>query len=143
MIMTSDVMALAVLNAYFTTGQDLKLHLYTNNYAPTDVSTVSSFTEAAGGGYAAITLTGANFTNSIVGGIAQAAYATQTFTFTGPLTDNAGVYGYYVTDSTNTYLLWAEQNLDGNDDPYAIPVSVFGDHIDITPVYKLSKGTPT
>lgn len=79
----------------------LSLKLYTNNYDPVVGSTNANFTEATGGGYAAITLTGGSWTIGTDGsGNPQASYAQQTFTFTGALTTNPNIYGYYITDGT-------------------------------------------
>lgn len=117
-------------------GNNLTLKLFTSNTTPADTDTAATYTEAAGGGYAAKTLTMGSWTVSIAAGIAQAAYAEQTWTFTGALTGNPSVYGYYVVDADNT-LIFSER-LDALFTPTAN-----GDILRVTPVYKLSKGTPT
>lgn len=66
----------------------------------------------------------------------QAAYALQTWTFTGPLTTNLIIYGYIVVDGDGV-LQWAER-LGAPFQP-----SVNGDICEVYPIFKLSKGTPT
>lgn len=87
--------------------QDLKLRLFSNDYEPAENSTVSSFTEVTGGGYAAITLDKDLWT-IIQGNPSEGTYDAQTFSFTGTIGGTGNVYGYYVTDALGTALLWAE-----------------------------------
>jgi hypothetical protein len=139
-IVLSDVGAAMMLGVLFNNappagGRNLTMRLFTNNYTPVDTSTSANFTEASGGGYASKTLTNGSWTVSNVGGIAQAAYAQQTFTFTGALSGSATIYGYYVTDADGV-LVYAEAQA-----PYA-PANN-GDNITCTPVFQMSKGTPT
>jgi hypothetical protein len=87
--------------------QDLIYRLFATNITPAETDTAATYTEAAGGGYAALTLTGANWT--VTGGApSSAAYAQQTWTFTGPLTTNGTIYGYYATRVTSGVLAHAE-----------------------------------
>lgn len=135
-IVLADVGAANILTDRFRATKDITLRLFATNVTPTDASTNSSFTEAAGGGYAAKTLTGG--TGSVGddgGGIQQIAWAEQTWTFTGPLTTNTTIYGYEALDGTT--LLWAESL------PTPFTPASNGDQLKITPVFKLSKGTPT
>jgi hypothetical protein len=87
-LVLADAGAVKILKAYFqnvwpASTKDLTLKLFATNVTPTDASTSGSFTEAAGGGYAAKTLTnGTGFVESNSGGIEQVAYTQQTFTFT-------------------------------------------------------------
>jgi hypothetical protein len=86
------------------------LRLFANNHTPVAGDAVAQYTEAAGGGYAAILLTAASWTTT-AGGTAPettTAYAAQTFTFTGPLTTNLTVYGYYLTRASDGALILAE-----------------------------------
>lgn len=123
-------------NADFPSGgSNLTLKLFCNNISLTDADTAATFTEATGGGYAAKTLTAGSWVISTVGGIAQAAYLIQTFTFTGPLTTNSTVYGYYVVDADNT-LKFAELFTEGVEPTDA------GNYISITPIFQGSKGVP-
>lgn len=85
---------------------NLILHLYTNSVSLSGESfTTASFTEASASGYAAVTLTGANWTVSTTTGVSSAVYNTSiTFTFGV----GQSVYGYYVTDTSDN-ILWAEE----------------------------------
>ncbi len=85
----------------------LVIHLYVNNKTPGETDVASSYAEATGGGYAAQSLTYANWTYSGINPT-MAAYPTLTWTFTGALSGNATIYGYYVTRATDGVLLWAE-----------------------------------
>lgn len=98
----------AVLN--HTAPQDQTLKLFVNDVTPDGDSVVGTFTEASGGGYAAKSLTGTSWTvTTNVSDQAEAAYAAQTFTFTGPLTTNTTIYGYYVIQASSGLLLWAQR----------------------------------
>lgn len=125
----------AAFNNNFPTSKDLTLKLYCNNITPSDDDTAATYTEANGGGYAPKTLTCGSWVCSVVGGIPQMSYEKQIITFTGPLTTNADIYGYYIVDGNNV-LRWAEK-FTGPATPIAD-----GNHIDITPKYQLSHGTP-
>lgn len=104
---------------------DVKLKLFTNNLTVGDGNVVGDVTESTGTGYAAETLAGASWT--ITGD--QASYAQVTFTYTGA---EANVYGYYITNSAGTILLWVEKFTDG---PYSIPAG--GGTIKVTPTITL------
>lgn len=138
MIVTPDVGAICLLEARLNNSwpasKDLTIKLYTNNIFPADTNTTGEFTEATGGGYAAKTLSCGGWAVTSVGGIAQADYGEQVWTFTGPLTTNLTIYGYYVIDDDGV-LQWAER--------LAIPAKpvLDGQHLNITPIYKASKGT--
>jgi hypothetical protein len=108
---------------------DVKLHLYTNNYTPVEGSLLANFTECVATGYAVKTLTGASWTVATAAGTTEASYAEQTFT----LTASATVYGYYVTDSAGTGLLWAELFSGG---PFSIPSG--GGDVRVTPKIQLA-----
>ena len=97
--------------------------LYTNNYAPTETSEASDFTEAAGLGYVSAVLTPGGW-NYAQGVPTVASYANQTFSFTGAL---GTVYGYFVTRQSDGALMWAES--------FATPVLVdtSGDSIMVSP----------
>lgn len=102
--------------------QDLVLCLYTNNVTPAETDVIGTYNEAAGNGYANITLTGASWS---VSGTTQIAYAQQTFTFTGAL---GNVYGYFYKRATGGELVAAERFSGA---PFVI--SNNGDQIKITP----------
>jgi len=95
-------------------ANNTKLHLFTNNHTPAKADTVSSYTECGASGYSAITLSSGSWTYTTQGD--EADYATQTFS----LTSSATVYGYYVTDTAGTTLIFAELFSNG---PYNIPSS--------------------
>lgn len=102
-----EVVALSYLVNKVTTTRDLVLRLFATNVTPAETDTAGSYTEAAGGGYANKTLTGASWT--VTGGApTTASYAQQDFTFTGTLTTNGTVYGYYMTRATDADLILAE-----------------------------------
>ena len=121
-----DVMLQNILNK--TAPQNGVLKLYMNNYTPVEGSTEANFTEASGFGYTSVTLPGASWVIT-QGNPTSASYPQQTFTFTGAL---GNVYGYYITQVTSGFILWAERFTDG---PYNIVNN--GDQIKITPVVTL------
>lgn len=90
-----------------TAGQDQTLKLFANNVTPAETDTAATYTEAAGGGYTNKALAGASWTFTS-GTPSFAQYAQQTFTFTGALTTNPTIYGYFVVQTTSGTLLWAE-----------------------------------
>lgn len=99
--------ALSYLVGKTTTVRDLIYRLFATNVTPAETDTAGSYTEAAGGGYASKTLTGASWTITN-GAPTSADYAQQTWTFTGVLTTNGTVFGYYVTRVTDADLVLAE-----------------------------------
>lgn len=90
-----------------TAPENLVYRLFTNNITPSETDTAATYVEATGGGYAAATLSGASWTIT-PGAPSSATYAQQTFTFTGPLTTNPDVRGYYVTRATSNDLVLSE-----------------------------------
>lgn len=115
-----------------TAPQNQTLKLFANNYTPVAGSVAGDFTEAAGGGYAAKSLTGTSWTVATNDSDeAEATYAAQTFTFTGALTTNGTVYGYFVVQASSGLLLYAERFADSR------TPSVNGDAITFTPRLQL------
>lgn len=103
---TGEVIALSLL-VNKTSPENLVYRLFATNVTPAETDTAASYTEAAGGGYSAITMTGASWT--VTGGApSTAAYAQQTYTFTGALTTNTTISGYYVTQASSGVLVLAE-----------------------------------
>jgi len=142
-LVLADVGADALLNIIFNNvraagGNDFTLKLFTTNITPADTDTAATYSgsEASGGGYAAQTLTNGSWTITAANDPSDAVHPQVTFTFTGPLTGNATIYGYWVEDADGT-LLWAEQL----STPFT-PANN-GDQLKITPVFQMSKGTPT
>jgi len=137
-LVLTDLGADELLKVFFNNdrpagGNDLTLRLFTNDVVP--AQTGISYTEAAGGGYAAKPLANGSWTVNPANDPSDAVYAQQVFTFTGTLTTNPTVYGYYVTDADGT-ILWAERLTA----PFTPANS--GDHIDITPKFQASSGAP-
>jgi len=103
---TGEVVALkAFLNN--TAATDPIIKLFATNVTPAETDTSATYTEAAGGGYAAKTCAGASWTFT-AGAPSHADFAQQTWTFTGALTTNATIFGYFVVGTTSGTLLWAE-----------------------------------
>ena len=135
-IVLADVGAAKILTQYFiTSAANLTLKLFATNVTPADTDTAGTYTEASGGGYVAKTLSAASWTESNVAGIEQVAYASQVFTFTGALTTNPTIYGYYVVDAGGV-LIYAEAAT-------AFTPANNGDAYTVPPKFQLSKGTPT
>lgn len=109
----------------------LHLRLFGNNVTPAGSSTAASFTEIAGGGYAALPLTLANWTIT-AGDPSSAQYnILQQFLFTGPINAPGTIYGYYVTRDSDGHLIWAERFA-----PALVPFApVGGSQINIVPVF--------
>lgn len=117
-------------------GNNLTLILFTNDYTPVKGSVAGDFTVATGGGYASKTLTAGNWTVADVGGIPQALYAEQVFTFTGPITTNPQIFGYAILDADGVCISGEKAT-----EPWTPTLN--GDHYDITPLIQSSSGTPT
>jgi len=136
-----DEGAQRVLEAYFNDnwpvgGVNLTLKLFVNDHTPADDDDSGDYTEAAGGGYVAKTLTQGSWTVAEAAGIMTATYAQQTFTFTGPLNGNAKIYGYYIVDADDNFVC-AETIA------VAFQPANNGDQLLVTPKCQASKGTPT
>lgn len=136
-----DIGADEFLKVYFnddrpTGGNNLTLKLFCLDVTPADTNTAGTYTECAGGGYAAKTLTNGSWVVTTGNDPSDATYAEQTFTFTGALTTNTTIFGYFVIDADGT-LIWAEK-LGSTFTP-----ANNGDNVKITPKFQLSKGTPS
>lgn len=83
---------------------DQVIHLFTNDVTPVDATTQASLTEATEAGYVTITLTGSSWTTTQSAGLTTAAYPEVEFNFTTA----ANVYGYYVTDTSDS-IMWIER----------------------------------
>lgn len=81
------------------------LHLYTNNVTPGATDTVSTYTEEDDASYAEVTLSGGSWTIETSGGEGTATYPQVAISIATTTT----IYGYYVTNSAGTTLLWAER----------------------------------
>jgi len=113
----------------------LSLKLFESDTTPAETDTHTSYTEPNDTSYAAASLSGASWTiTTDGGGVTEASYAQQTFTFAGEGSAQ-NIYGYFVTTTDSgaaTVLLWAERFTDG---PYTIPTG--GGTIRITPKVRL------
>ena len=82
------------------------LHLYKNNHTPAVGDNIAAYTESTFTGYASQGLGAVAPAAVLVANIATKTWPQKTFTCTGGAGES--MYGYYVTDGTNTQLLWAE-----------------------------------
>lgn len=109
-LLVPNVGEVIVLNNFLNkvAPENQTLKLYVNNITPAESDTAATYTEATGGGYASKSLTGASWT--VTGGApTNAVTAQQTYTFTGALTTNPIIYGYFVIQTTSGILMWAER----------------------------------
>lgn len=90
-------------------SENQSLRLFVNDITPAEGDTAATYTEAAGAGYAAKALIKTAWSVGSSGGVTTGTYAEQTFDFTGPLTTNPNIYGYYVLSASGGILLWAER----------------------------------
>ena len=105
------------------------LHLYSNNYSPSDSTVIGDLTEATFPGYAGNALTGASWNAVTVTSHIASTQLTAASTFRrGTGGSPQTIYGAYITDSTNTYLLAAWEFASG---PYTLTNP--GDAISTTP----------
>lgn len=102
-------------------ADDVVVHLFTDSDVdPDDDTVLADFTEATAEGYESVTLIGTGGVGSEwtietnLEGVTTAEYAEIEFTFTEASTN----YGYFVTDSAGTGLLWAEKFTDA---PHTLP----------------------
>lgn len=120
------------LKAFFNTtaGQDQKLDLFATNVTPAETDTAATYTAAAGGGYVQKTMAGVSWSYSGTSPC-EASYAQQTWTFTGPLTTNGTIFGYFVTQTTSGILMYSEATTNftptNNGDQYLVTPKFTGD----------------
>src|SRR5215203_3433886 len=106
-LVVPDVLEVEVLTDLLTSALTLKL--YGNNVTPVGGSSAASFNEIAGGGYASLPLTFANW-GIVAGTPSLATYnATQNFNFTGVINAPGTIYGYFVTRNSDGKLMFAER----------------------------------
>ena len=140
-LVLADVGADVILKAFFNNswaagGKNLTLKLFTNNITPADTDTASTYIEATGGGYAAITLTNGSWTVTVGNDPSDAVYTTQTFSFTGTIGGSGIVYGYFIVDADGV-LVHAEK-FSSAFTPLSLPTET-----KVIPKFQMSKGTPT
>lgn len=81
----------------FFETEDYYLKLFANNYTPLAAMVPGDFTEAAGGGYAHVAVDSSDdFTEEYANTPPDLILAEQTFIFTGVLTTNPTIYGWYL-----------------------------------------------
>lgn len=140
-MIVTDKGADQILKAYFNdswpASKDLTINLFVNDYDPTETSELADFVIADGGGYAAKVLSCGSWTVTPANDPSDAIYAEQVWTFTGPLTGLASVYGYVVTDA-DSIVVFAEKLGTG----FPFQPLLNGDTISVTPKFQASKGTP-
>lgn len=141
-LILTDLGADQILKAYFNNSwpasKDLVMKLFCNDITPADTDTTGTYTEAIGGGYVTKLLSNASWTVTPANDPSDSVYAQQTWTFTGPLTTNPIIYGYFIVDNNGSgAVIWAER-LGASFQP-----SSNGDQLLITPKFQMSKGTPT
>lgn len=112
-LVLTDAGATQILTSYFKKtqpagGDNLTLKLFVNDITPADDDVVGDYMEAVGGGYAAKTLTAGSWSIAPNAGVIEASYAEQVWLFTGGLTTNTTIYGYYIVDADNV-LIYAEK----------------------------------
>jgi hypothetical protein len=83
-----------------------KLRLFKSNTTPSNATVLSDLTEATFAGYSAISLSGWSAA-VVTAHVAQSDPSPGTFTITS---GTQAIYGWYVTDSGNTKLLWAQRD---------------------------------
>lgn len=101
-----ELIALKALIGAVAQTEDFVVGLFTSNITPAEGDTASTYTavEAAGGGYARKTLTKATWVVSSN----PITYPAQTWTFTGALTGNAVIYGYFILRASTLDLIYSE-----------------------------------
>ena len=87
-----------------STPNDVRMHLFTNNVTPAEDTVIGDLTEATQAGYAIISLPNGTWTVTTTSSITTGVHTEVTFSFS----ENATLYGYFITDGTDTNLLWLE-----------------------------------
>lgn len=141
MIKLTDEGGLYILNCLFNgtaLPSTLYVQLFTAGGTLADADMNDTRAEASGGGYASLTINAAENTVYLDGGIPTAEWDVQTFTFTGPLTGNATIYGYQVISMSDaSFPVLFEELLATPFKPMAT-----GDILKITPKVQLGNGAP-
>lgn len=99
-----EVVGLKAWLGHTAAATPLTLRLFSNNHTPAHEDTNASYTEVAGGGYAAFALTGGSWT-IVAGSPSTASYAAHSFTFTGATNAPGTIYGYYITDNNSKVIV--------------------------------------
>lgn len=121
-LMVPDVGEREILTRALT-YEGSKLKMYTNDQTCTEGSVIGAFTECAVAGYTQKTLATGTWVVSTATNITTASYAEQEFLPTTAVS----CYGYMVTNSAGSVLIWAERFTGA---PFVIPAG--GGSIKIT-----------
>lgn len=106
---------------------DLTIHLFTNNAAVSDTTTLTDLTEATFTGYSSVALDAGEW--NITQGATTVAEHSQMVPFVSSASgQNQQVHGYYVTDTSSGALRWAE-----NFETLPDPIANDGDTIRVRP----------
>lgn len=109
---------------------NLVLHLYNNDPTISASTVIGNLSEVGAGiGYVAITLVGTAWTTTTPASLGTAVYSEVTFSFT----TTQSVYGYYVTSTNASTLLWLERFSGA---PFTLPAG--GGTISISPRVSLT-----
>jgi len=109
---------------------NLVLHLYNNDPTISASTVIGNISEVGAGiGYLPITLVGTAWTTTTPASLGTAVYSEVTFSFT----TSQSVYGYYVTSTSASTLLWLERFSGA---PFALPAG--GGTISISPRVSLT-----
>lgn len=121
-----------MLKDALSTDENYILKLYTNNITPQDNDQAGSYTEATFTNYLARTLTRVLWNASVqVSSKAETSYGPGPESWTCGATGQT-VFGYYVTGSGSSVVLWAERFSTSR-------VLADGDVLNITPKFTLNK----
>jgi len=106
-LIVTNVQEVAILNTFLTPA--LTMRIYGNDRTPAGTDAAADYTEIAGGGYANVPLTFANWTVT-GGGPTIALYnAVQQWIFTGAINAPGTIYGYFITRNSDGLLMYAER----------------------------------
>jgi hypothetical protein len=134
-VVSLDVLEVA-LDWMVATGGEYYLKLFCNDYTPTHDMVPGSFTEASGGGYSHKSVTSGEWTKEYSNNPPNIILAEQTFLFSGELTTNPTVYGWYLIKQDLSAVRTAKR-LDSTYTPAS-----GGGTLKFTPRIQAGNGTP-
>lgn len=88
---------------------NLSLRLFSNDFTPTVDSVLADFTQVTGGGYAAKALSFTDASVTVINGLTYVQYTPQIFNFSGAIGGGGSAYGYYIVDTRNDNILFAQR----------------------------------
>lgn len=106
-LIVTDVQEVEILTAFLTPA--VTMRLYGNDRTPAGTDSAASYTEIAGGGYAAKALTFANWLLTSGAPTVALYNAVQSWVFTDAINAPGTIYGYFITRDSDGLLLWAER----------------------------------